>query len=629
MWHKATVRRHVVLLTAALAPFAGWAQSAPDWRKVGSSAVELTLASPAGGPVDRVWFSENGATLFARMPDGRVFQSSDFETWSAAADSPKPPQDLAASASRLPEPGSRVVSDAIASSRIYALGRQLFRSEDGGESWMNLTAYRSAMVVGAGQHSLAISPVDRDQIVVANDYGVWRSMDGGLSWSGLNRFLPNISIQRILSTPSGTAGTRVLTSRLGVLELPPGGSTWVPSPAAVPDADAPLRRRYSEAVRADVTAVAQAGNTVYVGSSDGRLWVSFDGGVQFRGPNATPPGTTGPIERIYVDPAQPQVALAALSGPGPRVLRTTNSGTFWDSLDGDLPDTPARAVTADRAAGAVYLATAKGVFYAHADLDNASTNPVTWTSLKTSRLPAVPANDVLLDPAGVQLYAALEGYGIYAVAAPHRARNLRIVNAADFTTRAAAPGSLLSVIGGRVSAARGGGLSYPVLAASDNESQIQVPFQAAGPSVSLMLETALGAVRRELAMRSVSPAIMVGRDGVPMIWDADSGLAIDLRNVARSNGRIQVWATGLGRVRPDWPAGVAAPLENPPAVVATVRAFLDGAPLQVLRSTLVPGYIGFYLIELQLPPIVNAGQSELYIAADGQDSNRVQVVIEP
>jgi uncharacterized protein (TIGR03437 family) len=251
-----------------------------------------------------------------------------------------------------------------------------------------------------------------------------------------------------------------------------------------------------------------------------------------------------------------------------------------------------------------------------------------WTNL-TAGLPAVPANDVLLDPAGVQLYTALEGYGVYTLAAPHRSRSLRIVNAADFTTRAAAPGSLLSVIGGRVSAARAGGLSYPVLAASDNESQIQVPFQAAGPNVNLTLETALGAVRRELPMRPVSPAIMVGRDGVPMIWDAESGLAIDVRNVARSNGRVQVWATGLGRVSPDWPAGVAAPLDNPPAVVATVRAVLDGSPLQVIRSTLVPGYIGFYLIELQLPPIVNAGRSELYISADGQDSNRVQVVIEP
>ena len=58
-----------------------------------------------------------------------------------------------------------------------------------------------------------------------------------------------------------------------------------------------------------------------------------------------------------------------------------------------------------------------------------------------------------------------DGYGIYAMAAPHRQRNLRIVNGGDFSTRPAAPGSLLSVIGGMVTSARGGSLDYPVLAA--------------------------------------------------------------------------------------------------------------------------------------------------------------------
>ena len=114
-----------------------------------------------------------------------------------------------------------------------------------------------------------------------------------------------------------------------------------------------------------------------------------------------------------------------------------------------------------------------------------------------------------------------------------------------------------------------------------------------------------------------------------MLWDADTGLPLDLRNVAHANGRMQIWATGLGRVRPDWPTGMRAPMENPPAVAAQVRAFLDGKPLQVTQATLVPGYVGFYLIEVQLPAAVNAGTSELYISADGQESNRVQLPIEP
>jgi uncharacterized protein (TIGR03437 family) len=60
-----------------------------------------------------------------------------------------------------------------------------------------------------------------------------------------------------------------------------------------------------------------------------------------------------------------------------------------------------------------------------------------------------------------------------------------------------------------------------------------------------------------------------------------------------------------------------------------VKAYLDRAPVEVTRATLAPGYIGLYLIELQLPALVNAGPSELYITANGQDSNRVRVYLEP
>jgi uncharacterized protein (TIGR03437 family) len=70
-------------------------------------------------------------------------------------------------------------------------------------------------------------------------------------------------------------------------------------------------------------------------------------------------------------------------------------------------------------------------------------------------------------------------------------------------------------------------------------------------------------------------------------------------------------------------------MENPPEVAAQVRVFLDGTPVQVTKATLVPGYIGFYLVEVQLPSINNLGPSELYIAAGGQESNRVQVILEP
>jgi uncharacterized protein (TIGR03437 family) len=236
---------------------------------------------------------------------------------------------------------------------------------------------------------------------------------------------------------------------------------------------------------------------------------------------------------------------------------------------------------------------------------------------------------VRLDPAGVQLYAAIDGYGVYAAAAPHRARAPRIVNAADFSTRPAAPGSLLSVVGAQVSRATAANLEFPVLAAAEGESQVQVPFEATGPSVGLALDTEAGSFTIPLAVQPVSPAILVSRDGAAALFDADSDLPLDERNPAHSNGRVKILATGLGKVQPNWPTGMQAPLEDPPAVVASVKVFLDGAPLQVTRATLAPGYVGFYLVEAQLPSLVNAGIAELHLAADGQASNPVQIVIEP
>ena len=163
-----------------------------DWRRVGGPAVELMLASPATGAVDRVWFAADGSRLYARTRTGRLLETQDFENWSLSAAVSAPASALVpAEAPRAPEAAASVVKDS-SSGRLYALGRQLYRSDDGGKSWTNLTAYRLDSVIGPGQRSVAISPNDPDQIVVANDFGVWRSLDGGISWSGLNRFLPNL-----------------------------------------------------------------------------------------------------------------------------------------------------------------------------------------------------------------------------------------------------------------------------------------------------------------------------------------------------------------------------------------------------------------------------------------------------
>jgi len=212
------------------------AQTAPvEWRRVGNPAMEVGLASPATGPVETVWYSPDGARLYARTRAGRVFETTDFESWTPAqgvsgpADPPALPVDPPVD--RIPEPGAKLALVA-ASGRIYALGTQLYRSDDGGRSWSNLTDFHNQSIIGPAQHSLAVSPGDADQLAVANDFGVWRSMDGGLSWSGLNLHLPNLAASRILATPGGMHGTRIQVQDRGAMELPPGAEAWQPISSA-------------------------------------------------------------------------------------------------------------------------------------------------------------------------------------------------------------------------------------------------------------------------------------------------------------------------------------------------------------------------------------------------------------
>jgi uncharacterized protein (TIGR03437 family) len=61
--------------------------------------------------------------------------------------------------------------------------------------------------------------------------------------------------------------------------------------------------------------------------------------------------------------------------------------------------------------------------------------------------------------------------------------------------------------------------------------------------------------------------------------------------------------------------------------VAKVEARLNGNPVEVTRATLAPGYVGLYLVEVQLPGLVNAGSADFSLVVNGEASNRVKVLL--
>jgi uncharacterized protein (TIGR03437 family) len=578
------------------------------WRGIGGTTYNAGLAGPATGPVTKAWYAARGL-LLAQTASGRIFETQDFVHWRLNTSVPAPRPGAFVVSTPGPENGAQV--QAVAT-RLYAAGKRfVYTSEDNGKTWLNLTAYDDRSIIGSGINSLAVSPANPLEIAVANQFGVWRSLDGGMSWAGLNQDLPNLASRKLIDR-------RTVVLADGLLARFNGGS-W--NLAGGSDPEGGVRIRFGSRTGANVTAAASGNSLAYAGTADGRLLVSADNGGSWR---AATSAAGASVERIWVDTEHPEVALAAA---GSRLFRTVNGGIFWDDVTGSLPEGRIHGIAADRSANVVYVATDRGAFSGDLPLNDAGPGASGWHSI-SRQLPAAVAWDIRLN-ADNTLTVLMDGYGVFETAAPHRTANVRLVNGADLSDRPAAPGSLVSVLGAKVIQAKTDGPPYPILAASDQNSQLQVPFETVPGTFQLALESVGERWTVPLTVKTAAPAIFVDSEGAPLILDAATGLVLDPSTPIYAGSTVQILATGLGKVVPDWPTGVPAPVDSPPAVAGTVTAFLDGTPIEVAKATLAPSYVGYYVVELQIPSIVNRGEAELRVVMNGQESNRVKLYLEP
>ncbi|MEZ5397200.1 MAG: hypothetical protein R2724_31085 [Bryobacterales bacterium] len=89
--------------------------------------------------------------------------------------------------------------------------RCLWISYDDGENWTMLA--EQGEIVGGPQMDIAFDPLESERVVLANANGLWRSEDGGLSWTSLNDRLPNFPRARFRGD-----GLALETALLGKIE---------------------------------------------------------------------------------------------------------------------------------------------------------------------------------------------------------------------------------------------------------------------------------------------------------------------------------------------------------------------------------------------------------------------------
>lgn len=178
-------------------------------------------------------------------------------------------------------------------------------------------------------------------------------------------------------------------------------------------------------------AVAQSDPlTVYVGTSDGNVQVTRDGGTTWTLSTNGLPNRT--VTDFAIDRTTPSRALVSFSGSGTSHLYlTTDAGTTWVSAGSNLPDMPASAIVMiDDGPNHFFIGTDVGVY-------ETTDAGLTWTN-SPSGIPNVIVMDLSYNSTTRQLVASTYGRGLFRYSLANSTAVLRgdvnrdgAVNAAD------------------------------------------------------------------------------------------------------------------------------------------------------------------------------------------------------
>lgn len=229
------------------------------------------------------------------------------------------------------------------------------------QTWSELgPAPLSAFGGAAGRTSaIAVSSTDPDLYLVAGaDGGVWRTNDGGLTWTNLTDHLPTSSIGAIALAPTDESRVYVGTGEanfanhsrygLGFYRSDDGGDTW--SHIAAPTFSGRcISRIVVSSANPDVlyAGVTGAGGFPALAAAKGHpdsngplgVFRSTDGGHTWTHLNNGVPAIDA--TELAIDPSNPDIVFAAIGNifgsPENGIYRTTDGGANWTKLAGGLP----------------------------------------------------------------------------------------------------------------------------------------------------------------------------------------------------------------------------------------------------------------------------------------------------
>jgi photosystem II stability/assembly factor-like uncharacterized protein len=277
--------------------------------------------------------------------------------------------------------------DPTDSDTVYmaTLGRRMFKTTDGGESWVQ----RNEGLTPKTFHTVVVDPVDPDVVYAGGGLGVpgpilYKSTDGADTWVNITDHMGN-SIRSIAVDPSDhrIVYVGVYQSR-GLFKSTDGGATWVPSARGIPKF-ATIQALAVDPSNPDVVYAGRGGPEspyLYRSTDAGETWAPVGEGI-----------ITDDVWDLAIDPQDPTTVYAA-TGDG--VFRSTDTGEAWIRLD----EGPSAATTVEidpRSPSTLWASMVQGTAGANLGVFKSTDAGATWRQ-HTEGLSGGTVDAVAFDP---------------------------------------------------------------------------------------------------------------------------------------------------------------------------------------------------------------------------------------
>lgn len=286
-----------------------------------------------------------GTLLAARIPGGVLRSIDGGASW----------QD---SSAEVGEPATYSLRGFVAggATTLY-LGTQpvgLYRSDDGGASWTDVAAVRTAPMHERWQFpspehdphlkTLAVDPRDPQVIYAGVEQGgLLKSVDGGASWRDLDQFIDYShfvykDIHQVTLRP-GNPDEVVITTGLGIFRSPDGGESWTQLTDSSFRIGYPDQLAYApdDAKRMFVSGGFATPNFwVEQKTAKGTVMISEDGGTNWRAPHGGFPESRANVEVLTVCAFPGGYEIFAGTTEG-EIFVSTDKGESWSLAIGGLP----------------------------------------------------------------------------------------------------------------------------------------------------------------------------------------------------------------------------------------------------------------------------------------------------